>query len=344
MSAKKYQVFVSSTFRDLADERQDAIRNILDLKHIPAGMELFPAADINQFDYIKKVIDECDYYLLIIGGRYGSIDESGVSYTEREYDYAVHSGKVVLAFVHAKPDQIPLAKSETNMKAAEMLDAFRKRVMTGRLVRHWENRQQLEALTLKALVLAFGDMPATGWIRGDAAASEDLLAKINALHSENASLREQLAKLTTNDLGYTPRDLAPLDDTFRIKYRARLEDRSGSTYSDQSLTARWIEIFRVTGSFLSTPTSDAVFLNVVQQLAKDRGKPARISGIDQTTKAIIKAQLTAHGLIKSEVAANQNGTLTEFLSLTPKGKVLLVETLTVRTSDPHPLPPAPPPD
>jgi hypothetical protein len=55
---KKYQVFVSSTFRDLVEERQDAIRNILDLKHIPAGMELFPASDTDQLVYIKKVIDE----------------------------------------------------------------------------------------------------------------------------------------------------------------------------------------------------------------------------------------------------------------------------------------------
>ncbi|MGO7550591.1 DUF4062 domain-containing protein, partial [Rhizobium leguminosarum] len=71
-------MFVSSTFRDLFDERQDTIRNILDLNHIPAGMELFPAADVEQLDYIKKVIDDCDYYLLIVGGRYGSLDADGV--------------------------------------------------------------------------------------------------------------------------------------------------------------------------------------------------------------------------------------------------------------------------
>jgi hypothetical protein len=98
---KKYQVFVSSTFRDLADERQTAIRNILDLGHVPAGMELFPAADTEQLTYIKKVIDQCDYYVLIMGGRYGSMDNAGVSFTEREYDYAVDMGKIVLAFPHA---------------------------------------------------------------------------------------------------------------------------------------------------------------------------------------------------------------------------------------------------
>lgn len=170
MAAKKYQIFVSSTFRDLVDERQDAIRNILDLNHIPAGMELFPATDVTHLDYIKKVIDECDYYLLIIGGRYGSMDAGGVSYTEREYDYAVQTGKTVLAFVHEDTASIPVGKSDVAPEVAAALNAFRSRVMTGRLVRGWTTRQDLEPLVLKALIHVFNDMPQTGWIRGDAAA------------------------------------------------------------------------------------------------------------------------------------------------------------------------------
>jgi Domain of unknown function (DUF4062) len=79
---KKYQIFISSTFKDLLEERQDTLRSVLDMGHIPAGMEIFPAADVEQFAYIKKVIDECDYYILIVGGRYGSVDAAGVSFTE----------------------------------------------------------------------------------------------------------------------------------------------------------------------------------------------------------------------------------------------------------------------
>ena len=63
-------------------------------------MELFPASDTEQFSYIKKVIDECDYYVLIIGGRYGSVDSEGISFTEKEYEYAIETNKIVLAFVH----------------------------------------------------------------------------------------------------------------------------------------------------------------------------------------------------------------------------------------------------
>jgi hypothetical protein len=81
---KKYQIFISSTYVDLIEERQRVLRAILDMGHIPAGMELFSAADEEQFSYIKRIIDECDYYVLVVGGRYGSVDDDGVSYTEKE--------------------------------------------------------------------------------------------------------------------------------------------------------------------------------------------------------------------------------------------------------------------
>src|SRR4051794_3981034 len=89
---RKFQVFVSSTYADLIEARQDALKSILDLGHIPSGMEGFYAADEDKFEYIKKIIDECDYYVLILAGRYGSTDKSGTSYTEKEYEYAVSKG------------------------------------------------------------------------------------------------------------------------------------------------------------------------------------------------------------------------------------------------------------
>jgi hypothetical protein len=65
---KRYQVSVSSTFADLHQEREAVIRTLMEMDCIPAGMELFPAANEEQFKFIKKVIDDCDYYLLIIWG------------------------------------------------------------------------------------------------------------------------------------------------------------------------------------------------------------------------------------------------------------------------------------
>ena len=96
---KRYLIFISSTYEDLKVEREKVTRAIMDLNNIPARMENFPAAGIRPKDLIERVIRECDYFVLMIGSRYGSISDSGKSYTEEEYNYAVHEGIPVIAFI-----------------------------------------------------------------------------------------------------------------------------------------------------------------------------------------------------------------------------------------------------
>lgn len=89
MIKHKYQVFLSSTYRDLKDERRAAIDAILTSQHIPAGMEMFRGDDIKQKEIIHQWLKQIDIYILILGVRYGDIDpETGISYTEWEYDLA----------------------------------------------------------------------------------------------------------------------------------------------------------------------------------------------------------------------------------------------------------------
>ena len=72
MPSPRYQVFVSSTFQDLKEARQEVLHALLDLDCIPAGMELFAASSDEQFEYIKREIDQSDYYVLILGWRLSS--------------------------------------------------------------------------------------------------------------------------------------------------------------------------------------------------------------------------------------------------------------------------------
>lgn len=83
---KKYQVFVSSTYEDLQEERKKVMEVLLQMNCFPVGMEYFNASDSSQWEVIKSLIRECDYYVLIVAGRYGSIEEeSGKSYTQKEF-------------------------------------------------------------------------------------------------------------------------------------------------------------------------------------------------------------------------------------------------------------------
>ncbi|MEM9043886.1 MAG: DUF4062 domain-containing protein, partial [Pseudomonadota bacterium] len=70
---KRYQVFISSTLKDLENARQEVSTALLRAHCFPASMELFPAADEEQFEFIKQVIQQSDYYIIISAGRYGSI-------------------------------------------------------------------------------------------------------------------------------------------------------------------------------------------------------------------------------------------------------------------------------
>ncbi|MVA71488.1 DUF4062 domain-containing protein [Agrobacterium vitis] len=328
MAAKKYQVFVSSTFRDLVDERQDTIRNILDLKHIPAGMELFPAADIEQLSYIKKVIDECDYYLLIVGGRYGSLDADGVSFTEREYDYAVETGKFVIAFVHGEPEGISVKNSDVKREIVEALNAFRDKVKKGRLVRMWTDRQNLENAVIKSLSLAFSDFPQVGWIRGNAAASEQVLESSNRALQENAELRTELAKMKTVPL-IEFEDLASLDDKTTVRYTYFYTGRNGSSYPTNSVDLSWRQIFVALASKLTTSKTESIITDAISVAMVELNQP-KPRNVNSTDIATIKVQFAALGLITLRVSKTTEGRNAEFLTLTEEGRRIFINDKVVK--------------
>src|SRR5258705_144585 len=139
---KRYQVFVSSTYADLQDERQEVMQALLELDCIPAGMELFPAANEDQWSLIKKVIDDCDYYLVIVAGRYGSLGPDGRSFTEMEYRYAVEQGKPVIGFLHKEPESLPSNRCEQSPEGKERLGEF-SGLVKQKMCRFWDSPADL---------------------------------------------------------------------------------------------------------------------------------------------------------------------------------------------------------
>lgn len=166
---KRYQVFISSTFQDLEGARQEVSEALLRADCFPAGMELFPAADEEQFEYIKTVIDVSDYYIIISAGRYGSIHpETGLSYTEMEYDYAVEIGKPVIRLLHKDPfNELKGEYIEQTDLGREKLEKFRSKLGEARLVRFWEAPKELGLEAFVALTDLKRRSPADGWIKGD---------------------------------------------------------------------------------------------------------------------------------------------------------------------------------
>jgi hypothetical protein len=321
VAEKKYQIFISSTFSDLIEERQLALKAILDLDHIPAGMEAFPAIDMDQFEYIKKVIDECDYYLLIIGARYGSTDADGVSYTEREFDYARSIGKTVIALLHNDIENLPMKNFDTDPSLKIKLDEFREKVKTGRMVRFWNNRDQLIAAMMQAIMKAINTYPAVGWIRGDAAAADDIMQKFLQLRTAY----DELVKENSNKLD----GLSSLDEDFTIKYRYM----SGGSPRNGELTRSWGDLLKIVGPDLFSPTGPkAIARNIKQYIHEQHAGRSNLE-LNNMDIDTVKIHFAAVGILSIRPAKSISGGVVEFVHLTDKGNSELLKRMAVRSKE-----------
>jgi hypothetical protein len=236
---KRLQVFVSSTFSDLRDERQAAVEAILVAGHIPAGMELFTSGDESQMEAIKQWIDESDVYLLILGGRYGSIEPTTrKSYTRLEYEYALSIGKPMFSCVvtdRALEERVKRLGSqalETGEPAG--LREFRGIVLT-KLVRFWDDAKDIKISIGETLAQLSRRDDLIGWVRPtDTNADVGGLAdEIARLSRENAQLRErQISRDEPPILGFTVSELIELLRhksllDFLIRNRGKLASEDG---------------------------------------------------------------------------------------------------------------------
>ncbi|MBR1205870.1 MULTISPECIES: DUF4062 domain-containing protein [unclassified Bradyrhizobium] len=188
-----FQVFVSSTFNDLEEERRLVSKSLAKAGYVVAGMELFSAADEDQLEYIKRVIDRSDYYVVITAGRYGSLADDGVSFTEKEFEYAKSKGIPVLALLHKNPGSLPFEKSEQTEIGRSNLERFNGKLKKDRMADFWSNKDELSAKAVIAVGNESNLRPGLGWVRGDNAIDPKVLQEAEKLRIENAELKATIA-------------------------------------------------------------------------------------------------------------------------------------------------------
>lgn len=160
---KRYQIFISSTYNDLIEERQKVTRAILKLYHFPIGMEMFHADNEEQWVQIKNTIDMSDYYILIMGRYCGTLLEAeSISYTEKEYNYALAKGIPILSFVisnDAKKESYGIESS----KQQRAYKKFYKKVLQ-LPCDFWKTSDELALLVTSTLTMKFRENNRNGWV------------------------------------------------------------------------------------------------------------------------------------------------------------------------------------
>ena len=142
---KLYTVFVGSTYKDMKEIRAAVLQRLNSSKeYIPIGMENFMASYKSQLEYIENRLKDTDIYVLILGGRYGSLipktrpGEEDKSYTQKEFEMATQDPNIrVLSFVCSDPENLPgESRYETDIERAQV-ENFAKKVEHDSIVKPW---------------------------------------------------------------------------------------------------------------------------------------------------------------------------------------------------------------
>lgn len=331
---RKHQVFVSSTYKDLVDERQHVIHALLELDCIPAGMELFPATDEDAWTLIKEVIDSSDYYLLIISGKYGSQNAQGISYTEMEFDYAVSINKPVVSFIYLDIDQLTGNKIEKVEELQNKLKAFRTKAEQ-KHCKYWKNAEDLGGKVSRSLVQLKKKHPSDGWIPGKYAADEKLFRTIEELRARIQELELE------NRI-----EINPPDDISRYAKGSEVYSQPVSYFDENKvkkevdLEASWDKLFSYAGSAMVGECAETEF-NEKIQLAYYHSIPSKLKKHIKYEDIVIyhvvfdqiKVQFQALGLITHGSKKRPVSDKGIYWKLTPYGERYLIKVKAIKTEN-----------
>lgn len=160
---KKYQIFISSTYLDLIDYRQCVANEIAYKGHFVTGMEDFTACGEDLEVYIKNEIDKSDYYVLLIGQRFGSSisGNKNVSFTMMEYMYAKEKSLRIIPFIYN--GAVPLKNNDLECNK-DKLDRFIAEIQQT-VPQYFKDENELLRKLGRALDNEFKNHPQKGWIR-----------------------------------------------------------------------------------------------------------------------------------------------------------------------------------
>jgi Domain of unknown function (DUF4062) len=189
MIDKRYHVFISTTGADMQPERSVLAQTLASLGFFSWGLEIRTPLTTA---FARRQIDDCDYFVILLGSRYGELSASGVSYLHLEYIYAVTKQKPVLVLLHEAPESRALEVQETTKEGQRKFEDFRRQLQRDRdMVVTFRELRELEVALRHAMPQLTQRYAALGWVRPDDVAMQ-------ALQLENEKLRQKNAKLTAS--------------------------------------------------------------------------------------------------------------------------------------------------
>ncbi|MBD0325323.1 MAG: DUF4062 domain-containing protein, partial [Pyrinomonadaceae bacterium] len=140
------KIYISSTYGDLKEFREEAYRALRQLRHDVVAMEDYAASDQRPLDVCLADVASCDIYVGIFAWRYGFIppkdNPERRSITELEFRRAAASGKTCLIFLLHEDVPWPPSLMEKG-EGGEKLQQLRAELMDKHSVDFFRNKDDL---------------------------------------------------------------------------------------------------------------------------------------------------------------------------------------------------------
>ncbi len=296
-------------------------------------MELFPAADEDAWSLIREVIDGCDYYVLILAGKYGSVNPEGVGFTEMEFDYAVSTGKPIIAFLHQNPEALPASNIEKTESLQKKLDAFREKAK-GKHCKFWSSPEDLGGKVSRGLVQLRKRHPSPGWIPGKFAATESMLRELQELRAKVAQF-ELEAVLTVSSPPGDIETLAQGEDP--VSVTIGLKQDAAGTKKETKLTCTWDRLLSYFGPNMLAECTDEEMMERVKlayyhAIPKDvlSYNPLRGLVLPYVFEDRVRVQFQALGYITPGEKKRAVADKARYWRLTPQGERHMLSVRAVR--------------
>lgn len=326
---KKYQIFVSSTYEDLQGERKKVMEALLQMNCFPVGMEYFNASDSSQWEVIKNLIRECDYYILIVAGRYGSIEEeSGKSYTQKEFEYAIEQCIPIISFVHKYPESLPGTKIEQEQSKRDKLEEF-KSCVKKKSCKFWNNADELASQVVLGLNNEIKIHPRVGWVKADEISSSEANAEILKLRKENEELK------TFVNFKKEMENLSQGEDEIELCFYYKYKTKSYS----KGIIFTWSEIIKKISPILINGAKESVIAKLLINCAENQivcesthRDMHEINSMKISEKDFhaVKIQLLALGIIEISNKKRSVKDTSTYWQLTPYGEKIMIQLIAIR--------------
>jgi nucleoside 2-deoxyribosyltransferase len=299
MLDKRYQVFISTSGKDMQPERMTLSQTLVGMGFFSWGLEQRTPLSTA---FARRQIDDCDYVVILLGSQYGEQSVSGVGYMHLEYIYAVTKQKPIIVFMHDDPDSRDVSLHDEKPELKAKFKEFRKLLQNEvDQVFTYRSLRDLELAVRSNMSQMLERYPVQGWVRPQ---------NTQALHDEIDRLKNKLVQLETES---GKRQIDPfltipkvsMHENFSFEYRMHAYQDGNFKELKINKTLTWAQLLSILGNHFTNPTPEEFFTKGVNDYLNETGLEDARNEMPRA-HAVARSQINIRALHNIKMQMRQN--------------------------------------